>query len=157
MLVLLLRRCRRWSSSKKGNDAKQNPGCDMGGRVLFRFDSAPNIRLLLPRSACHALPPPVIFPSPSNRTRLTPSQSLGADCEPLIEWICDQLQKGRTRGQGVRGAVQALCVLLRNDTARASFARHGGVAYLTKMIRMQVRRGAAPCLFLQALPSLHRS
>ena len=47
---------------------------------------------------------------------------------------------GRGRGQGVRGAVQALCVLLRNDAARTYFGRQGGVAYLTKIIRMQVRR-----------------
>lgn len=45
---------------------------------------------------------------------------------------------GRGRGQGVRGAVQALCVLLRNDAARTYFGRQGGVAYLTKIIRMQV-------------------
>ncbi|CAN0106570.1 unnamed protein product, partial [Ectocarpus sp. 8 AP-2014] len=64
---------------------------------------------------------------------------LDADSEPLTAWICKQLSMGRGRGQSVRGAVQALCVLLRNDTARISFGRHGGVAYLTKIIRMQVR------------------
>ncbi|CAM9151453.1 unnamed protein product [Ascophyllum nodosum] len=63
--------------------------------------------------------------------------SLGADSEPLTQWICKQLSMGRGRGQGVRGAVQALCVLLRHDDARMSFARHGGVGYLTKIIRMQ--------------------
>ncbi|CAM9887279.1 unnamed protein product [Ectocarpus sp. 4 AP-2014] len=63
--------------------------------------------------------------------------NLDADSEPLTAWICKQLSMGRGRGQSVRGAVQALCVLLRNDTARISFGRHGGVAYLTKIIRMQ--------------------
>eukprot|EP00903_Cladosiphon_okamuranus_P020575 g18886.t1 len=62
---------------------------------------------------------------------------LDADSEPLTAWICKQLSEGRGRGQGVRGAVQALCVLLRNDAARTYFGRQGGVAYLTKMIRMQ--------------------
>lgn len=66
------------------------------------------------------------------------SQYLGADSEPLTEWICKQLSMGRGRGQSVRGAVQALCVLLRNDAARTYFGRQGGVAYLTKIIRMQV-------------------
>ncbi|CAM9408075.1 unnamed protein product, partial [Ectocarpus sp. 13 AM-2016] len=63
--------------------------------------------------------------------------NLDADSEPLTAWICKQLSMGRGRGQSVRGAVQALCVLLRNDTARISFGRHGGVTYLTKIIRMQ--------------------
>lgn len=57
----------------------------------------------------------------------------------MTAWICSQLSMGRGRGQSVRGAVQALCVLLRLDEARISFGRHGGVAYLTKIIRMQVR------------------
>lgn len=65
-------------------------------------------------------------------------QTLEADSEPLTAWICKQLAMGRGRGEGVRGAVQALCVLLRNEDARVSFGRHGGVAYLTKIIRMQV-------------------
>ncbi|CAM9557592.1 unnamed protein product, partial [Laminaria digitata] len=63
--------------------------------------------------------------------------NLGADSERLTAWICTQLSMGRGRGQGVRGAVQALCVLLRHDDARISFSRHGGVGYLTKIIRMQ--------------------
>lgn len=65
-------------------------------------------------------------------------QNLGADSERLTTWICTQLSMGRGRGQGVRGAVQALCVLLRHEDARLSFSRHGGVGYLTKIIRMQV-------------------
>lgn len=74
-------------------------------------------------------------------------QSLDADSEPLTTWICKQLSMGRGRGQSVRGAVQALCVLLRNDTARTSFGRLGGVAYLTKIIRMQVRIRFRPRVF----------
>lgn len=73
---------------------------------------------------------------------------MDADSEPLTAWICKQLSEGRGRGQGVRGAVQALCVLLRNDAARTYFGRQGGVAYLTKIIRMQVRVGGFHSIFL---------
>lgn len=65
-------------------------------------------------------------------------QSLKAETESLTAWICRQLSTGRGRSQGVRGAVQALCVLLRDDDARIMFTRHGGVGSLTKILRMQV-------------------
>ncbi|CAM9186984.1 unnamed protein product [Sphacelaria rigidula] len=63
--------------------------------------------------------------------------SLKAETESLTAWICRQLSTGRGRSQGVRGAVQALCVLLRDDDARIMFTRHGGVGSLTKILRMQ--------------------
>lgn len=66
-------------------------------------------------------------------------QNLKADGETLINWICEQLSSGRGRTQEGRGAVQALCILLRDDKSRVSFARHGGVGYLNKLLRMQVR------------------
>ncbi|CAM9327116.1 unnamed protein product [Discosporangium mesarthrocarpum] len=65
--------------------------------------------------------------------------TLKANAEVLLQWICDQLSGGRAQSLGVRGAVQSLCVLLRTEEARLSFAHRGGVGYLNTLLRMQAR------------------
>ena len=58
-----------------------------------------------------------------------------ADCEPFVCWLCDQLSASRGGKSDVKAAVPALTILLRATRARDVFAEHGGVGYLTKLLK----------------------
>ena len=75
-------------------------------------------------------------------------ESQTSPVEPLVAWICDQLASSSpTRNAEVLAtAVKALTILLRREDARAVFGAHGGVGYLTKLLKSssgaQVRKSA---------------
>ena len=60
--------------------------------------------------------------------------------EPLVAWICDALAASPGGGGGraaetTEAAVRCLTILLRRNEARRVFAQHGGVGYLTKLLK----------------------
>ena len=68
--------------------------------------------------------------------------------EPFVQWLCDQLAASRGgAAPGVRAAVPALTILLRREDARALFGRHGGVGYLTKLLKAQGAAANAQLLY----------
>ena len=69
--------------------------------------------------------------------------ALDVSPEPFVNWLCDQLSASRTAK--VHAAVPALTILLRATPARDVFAEHGGVGYLTKLLKRSFTpKDAAP-------------
>mmetsp|Transcript_15832 Transcript_15832/g.49589 ORF Transcript_15832/g.49589 Transcript_15832/m.49589 type:complete len:457 (+) Transcript_15832:45-1415(+) len=60
-----------------------------------------------------------------------------ASVEQFVSWLCEQLSSSRSQHSDVRAAVPALTILLRTDRARSAFAQHGGVGYVTKLLRQR--------------------
>ncbi|KAJ8601127.1 hypothetical protein CTAYLR_008826 [Chrysophaeum taylorii] len=58
-----------------------------------------------------------------------------APVEDFVSWLCEQLSTSRSRQSEVKAAVPALTILLRAARARAVFAEHGGVGYVTKLLK----------------------
>jgi hypothetical protein len=63
-------------------------------------------------------------------------QILRGDLEEFVSKITWELSNSRSKA--IRVLVPALAVLLRNETGRLAFGRHGGVGYLTKLLKLQV-------------------
>ncbi len=55
----------------------------------------------------------------------------------LVDWVCSEIEDGRTSDMSARVAVTALTVLLRQSGARVMFIVKGGVMMLNSMLRMQ--------------------
>ena len=58
-----------------------------------------------------------------------------ADGDAFVAWLCEQLASSRGERSHVRAAVPALTILLRVARARTAFAAHGGVGYVTKLLK----------------------
>mmetsp|Transcript_25856 Transcript_25856/g.83737 ORF Transcript_25856/g.83737 Transcript_25856/m.83737 type:complete len:484 (+) Transcript_25856:117-1568(+) len=64
-----------------------------------------------------------------------------SSCEPFVSWLCEQLSASRSAK--VSAAVPALTILLRAIRARDVFADHGGVGYLTKLLKRSISSSSA--------------
>jgi V-type H+-transporting ATPase subunit H len=64
--------------------------------------------------------------------------------EPLISWICDELAKGLSSASSevMATAVRALTIILKRQEARVLFAEHGGIGYLTKLLKSSKSGGS---------------
>ena len=60
--------------------------------------------------------------------------------EPLVSWICDVLAAG-VNPEVLAAAVRSLTILLRKHEARSLFASHGGVGFLSKLLRANAGSG----------------
>jgi len=58
-----------------------------------------------------------------------------APVEGLVNWICTSLQSARQTNAITRVAISSLALLLRRGSARPLFGQHGGVGYLTKLLK----------------------
>ena len=65
-----------------------------------------------------------------------------APTEAFVGWLCEQLATSRSEKSRVKAAVPALTILLRVARARTAFAKHGGVGYVTKVLKH--RPGTTP-------------
>lgn len=55
--------------------------------------------------------------------------------EEFVSWLCEQLSSWQSEESEAKAAVPALTILLRADRARPVFAAHGGVGYVTKLLK----------------------
>jgi len=58
------------------------------------------------------------------------------DASPFIDSIFGQISDTRSKNSSFRFAVSSLCLLLRNASLRRPFAQHGGIGYLTKLLKL---------------------
>ena len=64
---------------------------------------------------------------------------LRGDLEGFLNLITGELSNSKS--PAIKVLVPALSVLLRNETARITFGQMGGVGYVTKLLKLQVRQG----------------
>lgn len=67
--------------------------------------------------------------------------------EKFINWLCEQLGNSRKNNPSMRAAVLALTILLRRNEARNLFGQHGGIGYLTKLLKNQGAGANAQLLY----------
>jgi len=70
-----------------------------------------------------------------------------APMDNFISWLCEQLTNSRNNNLAMRAAVGALTILLRKAEARLLFGQHGGIGYLTKLLKMQGTGANAQLLY----------
>jgi len=61
---------------------------------------------------------------------------LNGNFDSFIGWICDHLSGSMNPDQNTRAAITSLSILLRNPEARLVFGEHGGVNYVTNLLKM---------------------
>mmetsp|Transcript_108055 Transcript_108055/g.314315 ORF Transcript_108055/g.314315 Transcript_108055/m.314315 type:complete len:289 (+) Transcript_108055:87-953(+) len=67
--------------------------------------------------------------------------------DSFVSWLCEQLTNSRNNNLAMRAAVGALTILLRREEARLLFGQHGGIGYLTKLLKMQGAGANAQLLY----------
>ena len=67
--------------------------------------------------------------------------------DSFVSWLCEQLTSSRNNNLAMRAAVGALTILLRREEARLLFGQHGGIGYLTKLLKMQGAGANAQLLY----------
>lgn len=67
--------------------------------------------------------------------------------EEFVNWLCEQLANSQKNNASMRAAVLALTILLRRNEARNLFGQHGGVGYLTKLLKNQGSGANAQLLY----------
>lgn len=67
--------------------------------------------------------------------------------DTFISWLCEQLTNARNNNLAMRAAVNALTILLRRMDARLLFGQHGGIGYLTKLLKTQGAGANAQLLY----------
>lgn len=60
-----------------------------------------------------------------------------APVEAFVSWLCEQLSASRSKHSEIKAAVPALTILLRAERARAVFTAHGGIGYVTKLLKQR--------------------
>lgn len=72
-------------------------------------------------------------------------QVLQGDLEGFVSSMSWELSNSRSKA--IRALIPPLSVLLRSDEARLAFGAHGGVGYITKLLKLQGSHGQAQLLY----------
>lgn len=83
---------------------------------------------------------PALSPSP-----LPKNQVLDGDLEAFVSKVSWELSNSRNKA--IKAVVSPLALLLRSERARLVFGEHGGVGYLTKLLKLQGSHGNAQLLY----------